>query len=152
VIFEFFYNKGFVRFVFFVDKSLLLVVEPVVGITHFNALVIPTTDRPRAERLVAGNPERTTWSHYQSADGVTASGIWSCEVGCWRIQFSLTKEEFFCVIEGEVVLWDEAGEGSEGVVVAAGEAAVIPAGFVGRFEVKKAVRKYFVVIDRAALV
>ena len=118
-----------------------------MGITHFNARVTPTLDHPRADRLVSGHPQRTTWSHYESADKQLSCGIWACEVGSWRIQFAPDKEEFFCVIEGEVCLWDEMGQG---LVVAKGEAAVIPAGFTGRFEVIQAVRKYFVVLDRAA--
>ncbi len=127
--------------------ELGLPLESVVGITHFNALVVPTFDQPRVDRLVSGNPQRTTWSHYESSDKQLSCGIWACEVGAWKIQFAADKEEFFCVIEGKVCLWDEAGEG---VVVSTGEAAVIPAGFVGRFEVLEAVRKYFVVLDRSA--
>lgn len=120
-----------------------------MGITHFNALVTPIFDQPSADRLVSGNPQRTTWSHYASADKLLSCGVWACEVGAWKIRFAADKEEFFCVLEGKVRLWDEAGLA---VVVSAGEAAVIPAGFVGRFEVLEAVRKYFVVLDRSAAV
>ncbi len=120
-----------------------------VLITHFNVPVLPTFDQPRAGRLLTGNPQRTTWSHYTSADHQLSCGIWACDVGSWRIAFAADKEEFFCVIEGEVCLWDQ---NDQGVVVKAGEAAVIPAGFVGRFEVIHPVRKYFVVLDRSVVV
>lgn len=116
-------------------------------ITHFQQDVAASIDYPRPDRLVSGNPQRTTWSHYESADHQLSCGIWACEVGAWRIQFADDKEEFFCVIEGQVCLWDEQGKG---VIVKAGEAAVIPAGFRGRFEVLEPVRKYFVVLDRSA--
>ncbi len=118
-------------------------------ITHFQKEVAAHIDFPRPDRLLSGNPKRTTWTHYQSPTQAVSSGIWACEVGSWRIQFADDKEEFFCVIEGQVCLWDESGHG---VVVKAGEAAVIPAGFCGRFEVQEAVRKYFVVLDRSAAV
>ena len=118
-------------------------------ITHFQQSIAASIDFPRPDRLVSGNPQRTTWTHYESDDRQLSCGIWACEVGSWRIQFAADKEEFFCVIEGQVCLWDESGLG---VVVKAGEAAVIPAGFRGRFEVQEAVRKYFVVLDRSAAV
>ena len=118
-------------------------------ITHFQQSIAASIDFPRPDRLVSGNPQRTTWTHHESHDRQLSCGIWACEVGSWRIQFAADKEEFFCVIEGQVCLWDESGLG---VVVKAGEAAVIPAGFRGRFEVQEAVRKYFVVLDRSAAV
>ncbi len=105
----------------------------------------PSFDRPRAERLVSGNPLRTTWTHYQN--GVLDCGIWACERGSWRIAFADDKDEFFCVIEGRVRLHDEAGLVAE---FGPGEAAVIPAGFRGMFEVVEPVRKYYVIVDRSA--
>ncbi|WP_410497926.1 cupin domain-containing protein [Chitinibacter sp. S2-10] len=116
-------------------------------ITHFSRDIAPTFDQPRPDRRVSGNPQRTTWEHYVSADGMLSCGIWACEVGSWNIRFADDKEEFFSVVSGEVRLVDEA---EQGITVKAGEAAVIPAGFVGRFEVIAPVRKYFVVFDRSA--
>ncbi|HSC81120.1 MAG TPA: cupin domain-containing protein [Chitinolyticbacter sp.] len=103
----------------------------------------PVYDRPRPERLVSGNPLRTTWEYY--AQRGVSSGIWACEVGSWNIRFADDKDEFFCVIEGRVRLRNETGEVLE---LGPGEAAVIPCGFVGRFEVLEPVRKYFVVVER----
>lgn len=60
----------------------------------------------------------------------------------WRIRFAANKLEFFCVLEGHVRLHDADGQVHD---VHAGEAGVIPAGFVGAFEVLSPVRKYFVV-------
>ncbi|MDK2124271.1 cupin domain-containing protein [Parachitinimonas caeni] len=107
--------------------------------------VEPVLDHPRSERLVSGNPQRNTWTQYQQAG--LSCGIWSCEPGAWRIQFAADKHEFFCVLEGKVRIHDEAGNFSE---IGPGEAAVIPAGFRGRFEVVEAVRKYFVVYEGSA--
>ncbi|PXX50562.1 hypothetical protein DFR38_102219 [Aquitalea magnusonii] len=117
-------------------------------ITHFSGKSVhPVTDRPRPERLLSGNPQRHTWTHYETADEVLSCGIWACEPGAWRIHFAADKHEFFCVIEGLVRLHDEAGKV---VDVKPGEAAVIPAGFIGVFEVVQAVRKYFVVCQTSA--
>jgi uncharacterized cupin superfamily protein len=102
-------------------------------------------DHPRPDRLVRGNPRRETWPVYTSADGVSQVGVWACEPGMWRIAFAPSKEVYFFVLQGHVRLHDDAGHA---VDVHAGEAAVIPAGFQGAFEVIEAVRKHFVVIER----
>lgn len=107
----------------------------------------PLFDRPRPERLVTGNPLRTTWNHYHGAAGEFSCGVWQCEPGSWNIQFAANKEEFFCVIEGRVRLHQTDGRAFD---IGSGEAAVIPAGFVGRFEVIETVKKYYVVLERAA--
>lgn len=105
----------------------------------------PTFDYPKDDRRITGNPLRTTWTHYSSAG--TDYGIWACEPGAWRIAFSAHKEEFFQVIEGRIRIHDSQGEKRE---FGPGDACVIPAGFCGTFEVLETVRKYFVVIDKAA--
>ncbi|KAF0813256.1 hypothetical protein IGB42_02184 [Andreprevotia sp. IGB-42] len=115
------------------------------AIVHFGRQTVePAFDRPRADRLEAGNPLRTTFEHY-AADGLS-SGIWHCEPGRWRIRFAPNKHEFFSVISGRVRLHDAAGSVTE---IGPGEAAVIPAGFAGQFEVLEAVEKYFVVVETA---
>jgi len=105
----------------------------------------PVVDHPREDRRVRGCPRRETWTLYESSDGVTSCGIWICEPGAWRIVFPPTKEEYFFVLEGRVRLHDAAGGHTE---VAAGQGAVIPAGFEGMFEVLEPVRKHFVVVER----
>lgn len=101
-------------------------------------------DRPRPERLVSGNPLRSTRNHYDGA-GVSA-GLWSCEPGAWRIAFDPGKDEFFHVISGRIRITDDEGLTSE---FGPGEACVIPGGFTGTFEVVEAVVKHYVLIDRA---
>jgi uncharacterized cupin superfamily protein len=137
----------------------------------------PVVDRPRADRLQAGNPRRQTWTLYASpvasgpalaaaadaaggaagdaaGDAVAAAaaahisaGIWTCEVGRWRIAFPPDKHEVFCVLSGRVRLHDAAGNCTE---VGPGESAVIPAGFQGAFEVCELVRKHFVIVEAPA--
>nr|WP_294863557.1 cupin domain-containing protein [uncultured Pseudogulbenkiania sp.] len=121
-----------------VPKRITLFADPAVE---------PSVDYPRPDRLVAGNPRRLTWSHFENPTGEVSAGIWSCEKGAWRIAFAEHKDEFFAMIEGHVRLHEADGQV---VDVRAGEAAVIPAGFAGVFEVVEPVRKYFVVVERNA--
>lgn len=104
----------------------------------------PSIDYPRPDRLVTGNPQRQTWTHYNSSATGMEAGIWACEPGAWRIAFADNKEEFFSVIRGIVRLHDDAGKIVE---VKTGESAIIPAGFTGMFEVVEAVEKYFVLVE-----
>lgn len=107
----------------------------------------PEYDRPRAERLLAGNPLRTTWNHYTSGDGAVMAGVWACERGSWRIAFGPHKDEYFCVLEGRCRVIDEDGHAAE---AGPGDAMVIPANFKGVFEVVEPVKKHYVIVDRPA--
>jgi hypothetical protein len=102
----------------------------------------PVLDQPREDRRVQGAPLRRTWWAHE-AQGVS-SGIWSCEPGRWRIAFAPNKQEFFHVLEGRVRLHDASGRFDD---IGPGEAAMIPPGFEGEFEVLEPVRKHFVVVE-----
>jgi uncharacterized cupin superfamily protein len=105
----------------------------------------PAIDHPRAERREAGNPERRTWTIYESADDGVYAGFWDCEPGRWRIERGASEHEYFHVIHGRARLVDEAGAMQE---FGPGQAAVIPAGFKGSFEVVEPKRKHFVIVER----
>lgn len=107
----------------------------------------PELDRPRPERLEAGNPLRRTWTLYEAPQGDLSAGIWACEPGRWRIVFPEGEDEYFFVLEGVARLHDAQGGFTE---FRAGQGGVIPGGFVGAFEVVEPLRKHFVVVDRAA--
>ena len=100
-------------------------------------------DFPRPDRLVQGNPKRETASLYAHPN--MDCGIWQCEVGAWNIVFAANKQEFFHVLVGHVRLHDTQTQSF--IDVKAGDAGVIPPGFVGTFEVIETVKKYFVVVD-----
>lgn len=100
-------------------------------------------DYPRPDRLVTGNPKRTTFSVYEHPN--MNCGIWQCEVGAWNIVFAANKQEFFNVIEGVVRIHDQAS--GNYIEVTAGQAGIIPPGFKGTFEVLETVKKYFVVVE-----
>lgn len=105
----------------------------------------PEFDHPRPERLLQGNPLRTTWNHFTNASGEMFAGVWSCEVGSWRIAMGPNEDEFFFVTAGRCRLTDEAGVDVE---AGAGESLVIPAGFNGVFTVLEPMQKHYVIVDR----
>ena len=109
------------------------------------AAVAPAYDRPRPDRLLSGNPLRTTWNHFSNRSGEVDCGVWACEPGAWRIAFADAKDEFFHVVAGRLRITDEAGRACE---FGPGDSGVIPGGFRGSFEVLEAVRKHYVVVER----
>lgn len=102
-----------------------------------------TTDFPRPERLVKGNPRRQTESIYEHPN--MECGIWHCEVGAWNIEFAENKQEFFQVIEGIVRIHDQKTQSY--IEIQAGDAGIIPPRFIGTFEVIQTVKKYFVIVE-----
>lgn len=104
-------------------------------------------DYPRPERLVSGNPKRTTWNHFTNHSGEVFMGVWACEVGSWHIEMGLDEDEYFYVIEGTGAIIESNGSRRE---FAVGDAVVIPAGFKGTFEVTSPLKKHYVIIDRQA--
>ena len=107
--------------------------------------IVPVFDQPRPDRLVRGNPQRTTRNHYTNDRGEFDAGIWACEPGAWNIAFAPNKDEFFSVISGRLRITDAEGVARE---FGPGESCVIPGGFTGTFEVLEAVQKYYVVVER----
>ena len=107
--------------------------------------VHPEYDCPRPDRVIEGNPRRTTWNHYANASGEVFAGVWASEVGSWRIEMGDTEDEFFFVTEGRCRLTDENGVSVE---VGPGESLVIPAGFTGAFAVLEPVKKHYMIVDR----
>ena len=103
-------------------------------------------DHPRPERRVSGNPRRTTWNHYTNASGEVFAGIWSCEVGAWRIAMGEREDELFFVTQGRCRLTADDGHGVECSV---GQSLLIPAGFRGVFEVLEPLTKHYMIVDRA---
>lgn len=112
-----------------------------------DAVSEPAYDHPKAERLVKGNPLRTTWELYSNATGEVSSGVWSCEPGAWRIVFDGCSDEYFHVLEGRIRISDTEGNARE---FGPGDACMIPAGFAGTFEVLEPVKKHYVMVKRKA--
>ena len=105
----------------------------------------PEIDHPRADRIVSGNPRRTTWNHFTNSSGEVCAGVWSSEIGSWRVEFGPTQDEFFFVIAGRVKVTGDNGRMAE---IGPGESLVIPAGFKGVFEVIEPVTKHYMIVTR----
>jgi len=95
-----------------------------------------------AERVLSGAPVATTRNHYADASSRFFSGVWSSTPGRWRIRY--TEHEFCHLIEGHVRLESAEGEVWE---FRAGDAWVIPAGFVGTWETLEPARKHYAIYD-----
>jgi hypothetical protein len=102
-------------------------------------------DHPRSDRLVNGNPQRTTWNHFTNRSGEMFAGVWASEVGSWRIEMGETEDEYFYVIEGSGAIIEENGERRSFTV---GDVVIIPAGFKGIFEVSTPLKKHYVIVER----
>lgn len=102
-------------------------------------------DHPRPDRLVNGNPQRTTWNHFTNRSAEMFAGVWASEVGSWRIEMGETEDEYFYVIEGSGAIIEENGERRSFTV---GDAVIIPASFKGIFEVSTALKKHYVIVER----
>ena len=102
-------------------------------------------DHPRPDRLVNGNPQRTTWNHFTNRSAEMFAGVWASEVGSWRIEMGETEDEYFYVIEGSGTIIEENGERRSFTV---GDAVIIPASFKGIFEVSTALKKHYVIVER----
>ena len=111
-----------------------------------NCPTSPSADFPKPERLVRGNPQRRTWNHYSDPTDHVHAGLWTSEVGAWRIEYSATLGEFFHLLEGEIALTDESGTRT---VYCPGDACIIPPGFKGLFEVMKPAKKHYVLWESA---
>lgn len=96
------------------------------------------------DRLISGDPLQTVWLEYEDASAQFSAGIWSSEVGEWRIRY--TEEEYCHILEGRSVITDEAGHAYTAV---AGSEFTIPAGFIGTWRVEEPTRKRFVIYERA---
>ncbi len=97
------------------------------------------------DRLLQGNPRQTVWMQYTDPSGQFMAGIWHSECGRWQVRY--TEEEYCQLLEGVSVITDQAGAQT---TVRAGEEFVIPAGFVGTWEVVEPTRKRFVIYEPAA--
>ncbi len=108
--------------------------------------VPPSIDRPKPERLIAGNPTRETWNLVDESlpAGRMYCGVWRCEPGHWRIAMGLTERELFTVLEGRCRVHDALGGHEE---AGPGEGIYIPAGFEGSFEVLEPLTKSYMICE-----
>jgi uncharacterized protein len=114
-----------------------------------SALVLPASPEVEAQeyfmaegKLVAGNPRQTVWLEYEDPSGQFFVGVWSSEVGEWRIRYS--EHEYCRILEGRSVITDLQGQS---ITVVAGSEFTIPAGFTGTWRVEVPTRKRFTIYE-----
>lgn len=82
------------------------------------------TERPAAEKLIAGDPVFTTWN-LEERDGLYC-GIWRSTPGKWRVTYD--EWEYFRLTEGVSVITGAEGNAT---TLRAGDAFVVRPGFSG---------------------
>jgi uncharacterized protein len=97
---------------------------------------------PSPENILAGIPRTRVSNQYTDASGEFFCGIWTSTSGKWRVRY--TEHEFCVIIEGRVRIESTAGEKHE---FKAGDAFVVPAGFVGIWEVTEPCKKWYSVFE-----
>ena len=94
------------------------------------------------ERLVAGHPTQRVANVWSDPGNAFHCGVWEGDVGAWRVHY--TEHEFCHMLAGTVRM--RGDDGSE-TVATAGDSFVIPAGFVGIWEVLEPARKLYAVYE-----
>jgi uncharacterized cupin superfamily protein len=111
-------------------------------IISFAVAVEPQSSSPDPERTLAGAPKLTVWNHYDEGTGQFFAGVWQATPGCWAVRYS--EHEFCHLLAGRVVITSEAGARQEFI---AGDSFVVPAGFVGTWEVVEGCRKLYAIFE-----
>ncbi len=96
------------------------------------------------ERVTQGAPVAAADNRYSSADGRFHAGLWTSTVGCWRIAY--TEDEACTILRGRIRLTGDDGTVCE---FGAGDAFVIPAGFIGTWETLEDCLKHYVIYEQA---
>ena len=96
------------------------------------------TGAPAPDRLIAGNPEFTTWN-VEDRDGLYC-GIWRSTPGKWRIVYD--EWEYCHILEGHSILTEDGGEPRH---IRAGDSFILRPGFTGTWEVVETTTKDYVI-------
>lgn len=97
---------------------------------------------PAADRVVTGDPQQQARNYFSDSTQQFHTGVWSSTRGKWRIQYS--ESEFCALTRGRVALENVDGERWE---FGPGDGFVVPAGFVGTWEVIDDCTKFYAIFD-----
>jgi uncharacterized protein len=118
-----------------VDSSL----KPMPQVISFqDSLPESRSYRPRADRIISGDPVQTATDLFHSADGRFNAGIWEAMPGKWRVVF--TESEFCHLLAGVIVV---TGDDGSQRTFRAGDSFVSPAGFTGTWEIVEPAKKLY---------
>ena len=111
-------------------------------IVRLEGAVEAETSVPPAERLLAGAPELEVRNYFTDRSQQFFAGRWAATRGKWRVRY--TENELCVLTAGRVALEGEHGGRSEFVT---GDAFVVPAGFVGTWEVLEDCTKIYAIFE-----
>lgn len=101
--------------------------------------ITPETDRPSAEKVIAGDPVHTTWS-LEEKEGLY-SGLWQATKGKWKVSYD--EWEYVYIHEGHSVVTDQNGTETH---LKAGDSFIIRPGYAGTWEVIETTLKDYVIV------
>jgi uncharacterized protein len=102
----------------------------------------PDVSQPEADRLITGSPRLEVRNFFADGSQQFFAGRWSATRGKWRIRY--TENELCVMTAGRVVLESATGERC---VFGPGDAFVVPAGFVGTWEVIEDCSKIYAIFE-----
>ena len=97
-----------------------------------------------ADRLISGNPVTRVANYFTDTTQQFFAGRWSATRGKWRVRY--TENELCVMTMGRVLIESESGER---YTFAQGDAFVMPAGFVGTWEVLEDCSKIYAIFEVA---
>ena len=97
---------------------------------------------PSPENILAGIPRARVSNQYAEPTQQFFCGIWTSTMGKWRVRY--TENELCVMTGGKVVIASETGERAS---FGPGDAFVIPAGFVGTWEVIEDCSKIYAIFE-----
>jgi len=112
------------------------------AIVRLEGAVEPDLSEPPAERLISGQPELEVRNFFTDASQQFFAGRWAASRGKWRVRY--TENELCVMTKGRVVIEGAQGERA---VFGPGDAFVIPAGFVGTWEVLEDCAKIYAIFE-----
>lgn len=111
-------------------------------LVRLDGQVEPEFSEPPADRLLGGSPELAVRNFFTDSTQQFFAGRWSASRGKWRVRY--TENELCLMTAGKVIIESASGERSSFV---AGDAFVIPAGFVGSWEVVEDCEKIYAIFE-----
>jgi len=112
------------------------------GIVRLDQPLAPEHSKPPAERLLAGNPQLEVRNYFSDPSEQFFAGRWSATRGKWRVRYS--ENELCVMVAGRVLLESAAGARES---FGPGDAFVVPAGFVGTWEVLEDCTKIYAIFE-----
>ena len=114
----------------------------VPAIVRLDGQVAAELSEPPDDRLLAGTPELEVRNFFADPTQQFFAGRWAATRGKWRVRY--TENELCVMTAGVVVIESAAGERS---TFRAGDAFVVPAGFVGTWEVLEDCAKIYAIFE-----